>query len=182
MKLRLVPLILVIFFTMCSNPTPSSMNMSADSIIITYYPDSSINEIAYKQNGTLEGRAVKFDEDGYKLYDFFYENDQRQGPQYIYTHGDLKAIENFENGIKQGRAQYFNPDCGFVVEEGNFIDNRKEDIWIEYFNKEVKRIVRYKDDTVAEILYSNKKYDFTGQNPPPRPLTKDECCCVKLLE
>ncbi len=138
-----------------------------EELIKTYYPDSTLKEIARKVGGILEGKAFKFNEDGTKQLEYAYMGDKLHGIQREYMFGKLSAEENFKNGEKNGWSKYYNADCGYLLSEGNYENGKMIGLWFNYMGKELDKVSRYFDDELQEVVYQNKKFIQTDPSQPP---------------
>lgn len=69
-------------------------------------------------------------------------------------------------GFKQGRWLKFNADKSVVIEEGNYVNNKKEELWKQYYNDgKIKTELTYKNnkaDGYAKFYYENGKVSEEG--------------------
>lgn len=160
-----------VFLSGCSNDQVRTKASDLD-FVITYYSDSTVKEIVQKRNGLLEGKTFKFDEQGAKLWEFNYQNDQQEGMQfYYYNHGRLNFAVPYKNGMQHGWATRYTGPCGNISEEGQYENGEKNGLWYEYYDKELLEIGLYKNGSLDKIIYRNGKY--LDRNAPLPPITKD---------
>ena len=69
-------------------------------------------------------------------------------------------------GQKQGKWIKFNADKTVVIEEGNYVNNKKEDLWKQYYNNgKIKSELTYKNnkaDGYAKFYYENGNVSEEG--------------------
>jgi antitoxin component YwqK of YwqJK toxin-antitoxin module len=138
---------------------------------VTYYPDSTLKEIAQMRNGLLEGKAFRFTEYGAKLWEFNYENDQQEGIQYYYVNGRLTFEALYKNNKRNGWAKRYSGPCGDISEEGQYINDKMDGLWYEYHDRELLEICLYENGSLVKVIYRNSKYP--DRNSPLPPITKD---------
>ncbi len=164
--------------TVCVNPKDQP-NTEAIEFVVTYFPDSTLKEIAAKRNGLLNGRAFKFNEDGTKMWEFNYVNDKQEDIQYYYVHGRLSFAVPYENGKRKGWARRYTGPCGRVSEEGQYENDKMNGLWYQYYNKELLETGMFQDDSLVRIVYRNRKYPDRNI---PLAMPLDSCCCEKPYE
>lgn len=138
---------------------------------LTYYPDSAVKEIAQRRSGLLQGKAFTFTEHGEKLMEFNYENNVQEGVQYYYVKGRLTFEASYKNGMRNGWAKRYSGPCGDISEEGQFVDDKMNGLWYEYYDRELLEIVLYKEGSMVKVVYRNSKYP--DRNAPLPPITED---------
>lgn len=69
-------------------------------------------------------------------------------------------------GLKQGKWIKFNADKSVILEEGNYVNNKKEDVWKQYYNSgKIKTELTYKNnkaDGYAKFYYENGNVSEEG--------------------
>jgi antitoxin component YwqK of YwqJK toxin-antitoxin module len=138
---------------------------------VTYYPDSSISEIVQKENSLLNGKTIKFDEFGTKLWEFNFVDDQQEGLQYFYSQGKLNFVVPYKKGKKNGWARRYTGPCGSISEEGQYENDKKNGLWYNYHDNELLEIGLYKNDSLTNLVHRNKKYLDRSILLPP--ITRD---------
>lgn len=160
-----------VFLYSCSNNEVRTETSDLD-FVVTYYADSTVKEVVQKRNGLLEGKAFKFDEQGAKLLEFNYQNDQQEGMQYYYyNHGRLNFAVPYKNGKQHGWAVRYTGPCGSISEEGQYENGRKNGLWFSYYDGELLEVLMFKKDSLTKVVYRNKKYPDRNTIMPPS--TKD---------
>jgi len=140
---------------------------SEESVKETYYPDSTLMEIVYKQGGKVNGKAFKFNPNGTKLWEFNYVNDRREGLQYTFDrNGKLVWIEDYRERKLNGWARCYAGPCGLLSQEGQYLDDKMHGLWYEYYGVELLEVDLYSNDSLVRVIYRNKTFaDRTGELP-----------------
>ncbi len=100
---------------------------SQQDSIITYYPDGKIESVIHTYNGSREGLAKYFYENGNLKEERNYSKDKVTGVVKIYyPNGNLKEMFNIENGRREGPASYFD-SSGVHLEDVFFSEGFRKD-------------------------------------------------------
>ncbi len=104
----------------------SSVFPQQDSIV-SYYPDGKIESVIHTYNGTREGLATFYYENGNLKEERNYSKDKVTGVVKIYyPNGNLKEMFNIENGRREGPASYFD-STGAHIEDVFFSEGFRKD-------------------------------------------------------
>lgn len=95
--------------------------------IVTYYPDGKIESIIHTYNGSREGLAQYFYENGNLKEERNYSKDKVEGVvKTFYPNGNLKEMYNIENGRREGPASYFD-SSGVHLQDVFFSEGFRKD-------------------------------------------------------
>lgn len=167
---RLFAILFCLFMLNCAPEKTQPESVDID-FVVNYYPDSTVKEIVQRKNKLLEGKAFKFNEDGTKLWEYNYLNDEREGLQYDYVHGKLVFAVPYQDGKQHGWAKRYTGPCGNISEEGQYENGEKNGLWYNYYGAELLEISLFKNDSLIEVVYRNKKYP--DRNTPLPPIVMD---------
>jgi antitoxin component YwqK of YwqJK toxin-antitoxin module len=130
---------------------------SLDSIKVSYHKNGVLKETSSIKDGLLNGKLFHFDKDGYKRAEQNFLNGKLEGEQYVYILGRLSSIENYSNSLKNGKATYYDLECGFVYEEGFYKNDLRDGPWFSYQKNELLQAELYKSDTLVRVIYENTR-------------------------
>jgi len=128
------------------------------------------SEVVTYRNGKREGKALRFDEKGNKLYEYHFKNDVKDGVQLTYDNGKIARVEVYKKGKLDGWSKYYDSRCGLLLKEGQYKNNVKTGLWFEYLNGRLSHVWDYTDNTHVSKVFG----DIEINSPPPTPLCDTE--------
>lgn len=129
-----------------------------------------------KFGGKLSGAYFEFLETGEKFREYNLEEGRLHGLQKGFSLGRLHFIETYSQGDRDGKAVYYNPKCGYIVEEGEYRKNMKHGLWYTYQKQKLIIVELYRNDSLVETIYQSPdfvkpNYSIENATPP----SDDDC-------
>jgi antitoxin component YwqK of YwqJK toxin-antitoxin module len=82
--------------------------------------------------GKKQGKWIKKDDKGRKVYEGEFKNDQPIGEfKYYYDDGDIKTISIFSNQGSVSRSKHYFPG-NILMAEGNYLNQKRDSVWKFY--------------------------------------------------
>lgn len=137
-----------------------------DSIWVFFSEEGVLTSRETYQNGQKEGLTEIYYADGSISERIMFRSDEKDGlwEQY-FNNGNPKLQATVVDGVKyDGKYTTYYPD-GIKMEEGNYIDGKKESSWY-HFNEDgsIHIIYVYRDDEVEEEFPKNGTFDIYWPN------------------
>lgn len=157
--------------------------------VCKYYDKNGEFVIEYRDNKPYNGFFLKTDFTNNIVSAGEYKNGLKDGEwleEYpMPNNSEAKLFCTYVNGVKNGEAQIWNGDttmvkvlkgrgqaldekmvnenAGFLVESGQYINEKKNGIWKKYsFGGKLEFEGEYKDGKLIKIIRDNKAYQYAG--------------------
>jgi len=135
---------------------------------IYYHDNGKIKNISYYTPNSPVVNTTMFHENGKKLAEGDFYNREKDGKWLIYSStGKLVAEENFVKGKKNGVSKIYSPQDETLLEEVNWLDDKKNGVSINYFTTgKIRMKMFYNLDKMHgsfENYYENGKIKTKGQ-------------------
>lgn len=113
-----------------------------------FISDSGRNIVFTLKNGLLTGDFIEYYENGEKLLEGKYSNNQKNGKWYMFNDKGAKwKQETYKDGVLEGEYVEWYANTGRTKEKGNFRKNKKTGKWSTYYtNGQKESEGDYKDN------------------------------------